>query len=143
MDWPSRPTARGVTLPLSARNIYVSAFGQHASDPDGKTATILLWGYRENGPAQYIATLGLTVGKQPVRNLPIHPFTNATAVSKWVDSISITAEKWSNSLAIINHAADLVAMAKFVADGISFLVAEVSALSADTTLTVVFTYNDP
>lgn len=140
-DWDSAPSGRYRDLPAPLSGFYLGFIGNHASDPDAGTATVKVWLYFRDGPAMFGGEFTLTVGKQKVNRFPYPVGTYAklaTTTAKYVDTISVTSQRWAKTFTVINGAGDdQMALLSVHGAGACRVLVEVTALSAGLSLTVL------
>jgi len=118
-------TVEVVDIPQLANAGIVIFHGYHATAPNDKTLTWMLVGWREKGPAEYIANGTATLGTQRV--------DSDTSTETYADTIAISAQKWLKPLYIKDSASNRVAKLVFDLCGLSHIAAVIQKGTATTT----------
>lgn len=138
-NWDAKSTTRGMPIPAGAQALQLVFIGDHASDPEDKTATVKVTVYDPDGPAMVVQAFDLTVGGQKVLRKPRRSVANATA--KWVETIvpsaADPAHYWFTEPTILGVKTDNVASIAFKTYGAAYMTVEITALAAGLILDVL------
>lgn len=111
-------------VPQGANAAVIVFHGTHTS-PNNKTMTWELYGYREGGPAEMIASGTATLGTQRV--------TAGTATEMFADTIAITSQTWLDTLTIVDDGNNRMAKLCFDMYGLAALACATTNNSSSTT----------
>jgi hypothetical protein len=112
-------------VPQDANAAVIVFHGTHATAPADKTMTWELYGYREGGPAEMIASGTATLGTQRV--------AKGTATEMYADTIAITSRVWLDTLSVIDNGNNRMAKLCFDMYGLAGLACATTNNSSSTT----------
>lgn len=113
-----------VDVPQGANAAIVIMHGTNAA-PENKTMTWKLYGWREGGPAEYIAHGTATLGTQRV--------ATGTATEMYADTIAITAQAWLDTVSVIDSGNNRIAKLAFDMYGLARIACVMTNNSSSTT----------
>lgn len=129
-------TERGRLIPCNAENVFLAFMAAHASDPNNGTASINIYLYRRNGPAQFVGDYDLICGDLDVVRYPYPPYEGILK-KNYIDTITKVSSQWISDPEIISGGADGIAMIRIPTHGYEWILVEVDAVSSGITLDVL------
>lgn len=138
-DWANRPVARGCRIPQGANKVVLALIGDHASDPDGLTVDLTVWGYAKEGPAHYLHSATWTIGNTKVVREPFYKGV-VSAIEKYADTISAETERWLENAVAVNSGNNQIAMLVIDVRFLDFLAVEVTSLDEGLSVIPIVNY---
>jgi len=130
-------TERGRLIPCNAENIFLAFMAAHASDPNNGTASIKIYMYRRNGPAQFVGDYDLVCGDLDVVRYPYPPYEGILK-KNYIDTITRRESNWIQEPEIVGGDSDNgIAMLRIPTHGYEWILVEVDAVGSGITLDVL------
>ena len=130
-------TERGRLIPCNAENVFLAFMAAHASDPNNGTASINIYMYRRNGPAQLVGDYDLVCGDLDVVRYPYPPYEGVLK-KNYIDTIRRVDSAWIDGPKVVGgDGNDEIAMLRIPTHGYEWILVEVDAVSSGITLDVL------
>ncbi len=145
-NYASRGTTKGRDIPLGANGVCVAfigdnAAGDYAMENDTFDATIYV--YMEGGPAELVWTTTCTVGAQKTIEDPtLYVKSSGVAdTGMYVDKFASSTDSWATTVGTADAGENNgVAKAYFDCEGATWIVVEITSLTAACYVTPIFRY---
>ena len=144
-NYVARGTTKGRDIPLGANGVCLAFIGDNAAGDgamEDDTAIVTVYTYMQSGPAEKVYTCTVRVGAQKAVEDPTLPYPSVVAdTGYYVDELSLETDTWATTVGTADaSAADGVAKLYFDCEGGTWLVVEITSLSAGLYLTPIFRY---